>query len=303
MFFKYTLIKGLVMKEFKVWIRCKKEDNQSLNVAMKIADMLEKKGCIVYFHPYIADKTGVQKEKILYEKYVNQENIDIVVVVGGDGTLLHTVHGLIGRAPKILGINVESVGFLYDYDYHEIDRVVKLLEEEKLSIRYRSMGQINYRSDNSFSKEFFLNEIAIFNEDFFRILKFKVLLDDEELYEGRADALIVATTTGSSAYALSSGGPIVDEELECFVIVPVSPFSVLLKPVVVSPNRRIKIIPENNIVAIIDGLKKINFSKGDVLEVSKSGVLVPFLTGFSKKTFSRRLLNRLLDKVWSFDID
>ncbi len=290
------------MKKLRIWIRCKKDDLKSLNIALSLGKKLERKGHEVFFHAYIGKRIEKIKDRILDEEVIDKNRIDTVIVIGGDGTLLHVIHKLLKRSPRILGINVESVGFLYDYDYHEIDRVIDLLEKDMLSVKYRNMGQV-VSTDKKFSKDFFLNEVAIFNKDFFKILRFKLMLDDMLLYEGRADAIIVSTTTGSTAYALSAGGPIIDEKLECFVVVPVAPFSVLLKPTVVSAERKIKIIPENDVIAIIDGFKKVILYKETEIEISRSEISIPFLTGHTRKDFSMKIRNRFLDKVWSYSYD
>ncbi|RLF07147.1 MAG: hypothetical protein DRJ64_03575 [Thermoprotei archaeon] len=286
----------------KIWIKAKRNDEKSLKVALRLVDLLEKKGFKVYLDPRIVKQTEKYADRVLDEKSVSNKNIDLITVVGGDGTLLRLFHDLSNGMPLLLCINVDSIGFLYDYDYHDIDRVIDMLVKGGFSVKRRKVGEVFLSKKGKKEKLYFLNEVAVFNRDFFNILKFKVYLEDELLYKGRADAIVVATTTGASAYALSSNGPVIDPDLECFVITPVAPFSALLKPVVVSPRKKIRIVPEDNAIAIIDGYIKIFIKSGSEVKISASDRYLSFITGECRKTFSEKLTNRLLDKPWSFKL-
>jgi len=185
------------------------------------------------------------------------ENYDFIVSIGGDGTILRILQK-IKRCPPIFGINTGRVGLLTHStpeNFEEVlKRAVKSFEVEEFP-RITSHGILA------------LNEFAILNRQPGKLMDVTVKLDGVEIDSLRCDGIVVATQIGSTGYAFSAGGPVVDPYLECMIIVPIAPFRFGWKPFVVDMNREV-VVSVENAVLIADGQKNVEVS-GDV-EIRRS---------------------------------
>ena len=197
---------------------------------------------------------------------------DLIVVLGGDGTLLSIARRTKGRVP-ILGVNLGELGFLTEVVEDEampmLARVVtgryELDRRMTLAARHLRGGRVlgRYRA---------LNDVVITNGALARIVQFAVTVDGLPFTTYRADGMIVATPTGSTAYSLSVGGPIVEPTVQVLVLSPISPHTMTNRPVVLRPNAvvRIDIGPrEQDVLLTIDGQEGLPLSPGDVVEVRR----------------------------------
>ena len=182
-----------------------------------------------------------------------QENSDIykdiaaAMVLGGDGTLLGAARILGKYNIPILGINLGGLGFLTSIPLEKIYDAAKLLIEGKLEIENRLMLEVFVvRADKSINDEqkeilTAFNDVVINKGSLARIIDLEVLVDDEHLMTFRADGLIIATPTGSTAYNLSAGGPILYPTMNSIVITPICPFIVTNRPIIVPDNSTIRV--------------------------------------------------------------
>jgi len=168
--------------------------------------------------------------------------IDLLISFGGDGTLLDTVTMIKNSNIPVLGINAGRLGFLANINQDDILLAVKALKNRDYNLDERSLlnveNQIILSKNNS---NFALNEITIHKKDSSSMLKIEAFLDDEFLNTYWADGLVIATPTGSTAYSLSCGGPIIIPGSNNFVITPISPHNLNLRPMVVGDNVSIKL--------------------------------------------------------------
>ena len=168
--------------------------------------------------------------------------IDLLISFGGDGTLLDTVTMIKNSNIPVLGINAGRLGFLAKINQDDILLAVKALKNRDYNLDERSLlhveNQIILSENNS---NFALNEITVHKKDSSSMLKIEAFLDDEFLNTYWADGLIIATPTGSTAYSLSCGGPIIIPGSNNFVITPISPHNLNLRPMVVGDNVSIKL--------------------------------------------------------------
>ncbi len=168
--------------------------------------------------------------------------IDLLISFGGDGTLLDTVTMIKNSNIPVLGINAGRLGFLANINQDDILLAVKALKNRDYNLDERSLlhveNQIILSENNS---NFALNEITVHKKDSSSMLKIEAFLDDEFLNTYWADGLIIATPTGSTAYSLSCGGPIIIPGSNNFVITPISPHNLNLRPMVVGDNVSIKL--------------------------------------------------------------
>lgn len=167
---------------------------------------------------------------------------NLLIVVGGDGSLLHAAHSIVNNEIPVLGVNRGRLGFLTDVHPTELDKIKQILEghyilEKRflLSATVRAHGKVLGQSDA-------LNEVALIPDSVPHMNEFEVYIDDQFVCSQDSDGLIVATPTGSTAYALSGGGPILHPRLDAMVIVPMFPHTLSLRPIVIEGNSRLTVI-------------------------------------------------------------
>lgn len=176
----------------------------------------------------------------------NRENVKIdqyafLVSVGGDGTFLDTAT-LIGKSGvPVIGINAGRLGFISGSGLEEMDRVCEAYIAGTLRYEKRSMLQLTTEQQHFEPQNFALNELTVLKKDTAAMVRIDVSLNDEYLNSYWADGLILSTPTGSTAYSLSCGGPIIMPGSENFVITPIAPHNLNVRPVVVSNTAEIKI--------------------------------------------------------------
>jgi NAD+ kinase len=163
-------------------------------------------------------------------------DIDVLISIGGDGTLLDTVRIVRDRGIPVAGINVGRMGFLADIDLLEVRRLVQSLQNNSFSIEKRTLIHADTNKPVFDEVHFGLNEFGIHKTDSSSMITILVYLNGEYLNSYWADGLIIATPTGSTAYSLSCGGPIVFPTTESFVLTPVAPHNLNARPMVIPDN-------------------------------------------------------------------
>jgi NAD+ kinase len=198
---------------------------------------------------------------------------DLIIVVGGDGSLLSVSHAMVQDEVPILGINRGRLGFLTDIRPSEFEKITAILQgkyrEEK-----RFLLEVNIkRHDKLLYEACALNEIVLAPGQVAQMLSFEVYVNDQFMYSQRSDGLILATPTGSTAYALSAGGPILDPELNAMVLVPVFPHSLTHRPIVLPGDSRVRIVIAKDIKTpakmICDSQESNAIEIGDWVEIHK----------------------------------
>lgn len=201
------------------------------------------------------------------------EACDILLVVGGDGSLLHAARVAIDQSLPVAGINRGRLGFLTDIYPHQFAKIEQLLNghyyEER---RFLLNGYIQRQSQATVAIPA-LNEIVLSAGNIAHMVEFSIAVNGQSVCEMRADGLIVATPTGSTAYALSGGGPILQPGLNAVVLVPMFPHTLSNRPIVLDADSRITIsIPVNNeAIPYIsgDGQKRVPIAPGETLVIEK----------------------------------
>ncbi|MDD4094455.1 MAG: NAD(+)/NADH kinase, partial [Methanothrix sp.] len=199
---------------------------------------------------------------------MERQKVDFIVSVGGDGTILRTIHKMIDPAP-ILGINMGTLGFLVDVEPKDaIETLVRLLSGFEVDVRSRLKLLINGVSLPSAT-----NEIAFLTASPAKMIEFEIMVDGSLMEDFRADGVIIATSTGSTAYAMSAGGPIVDPRVDAIVLVPMAPFKLSSRPWVIPGDSEIEIrlkLPEKEALVVVDGQTSTVISSKDSVVVSKA---------------------------------
>jgi NAD+ kinase len=204
---------------------------------------------------------------------------DLLVVAGGDGTILRVV-GQLGEAIKpIFGINVGSLGFLTTASSATYRDAVECLARDRINFSQRALLEARVRlREKQTAKMLALNDAVLSRGELSRLVMLRTRVNGEPLTEFNADGLIVATPTGSTAYSLSAGGPILDPESGVFVITPICPHVLTNRSIIVAEGSTIEIEasdPDYPVFLTLDGRKPIHVERGSVVTIRKAKKTLP----------------------------
>lgn len=207
---------------------------------------------------------------------------DLIVVLGGDGTLLRVARSLKDRPVPILGVNFGSLGFLTAFTGDELTSALHLALAGKLPISDRFLLQVTARrGSQTIADGRVLNEAVITKGGpLARIIELDTAVDGEPVCIYRADGLIITTPTGSTAYSLSAGGPIVHPAVDVMVLSPICPHALTQRPMVLPSLSAVTITvrsPDDDVVLSLDGHDGFALRNDDVVEVRRTAVCVPLL--------------------------
>ena len=198
---------------------------------------------------------------------------DLLVVVGGDGTILN-VTGQLGEAmPPIFGINVGSLGFLTTASSQAFREAVECIAAGKMTFSNRALLEVTLRGSNEKQAPMIaLNDAVLSRGELSRLIRLRALVNGEALTEFNADGLIIATPTGSTAYSLSAGGPILEPESGVFVITPICPHVLTNRSIIVSEKSTIEVEatePDYPVYLTVDGREPVRVAKGATVQIRK----------------------------------
>jgi NAD+ kinase len=204
---------------------------------------------------------------------------DLLVVAGGDGTILRVV-GQLGESIKpIFGINVGSLGFLTTASSATYREAVECLAKDRINFSERALLEARVRlGEKQTAKMLALNDAVLSRGELSRLVLLRTRVNGEPLTEFNADGLIVATPTGSTAYSLSAGGPILDPESGVFVITPICPHVLTNRSIIVAEGSTIEIEasdPDYPVFLTLDGRKPIHVERGSVVTIRKAKKMLP----------------------------
>ena len=222
--------------------------------------------------------------------YSEKDQVDIAVVLGGDGTMLRAAELSRGKSTPILGINLGHVGFLAEIERPSLVEIVEAISsgsfyvEERMSLNYQLL-----RGGKSISSGWALNEVLVERNDH-QMIDLFVQIDHRPLSRWWCDSVICATPTGSTAYAYSAGGPVVWPEVDALVLLPLAAHALFSRPMVVSPRSEIVLDLESESADLnADGIRRTKLQKSDriILTSAKEDVL---LAHIKSATFTDRLV-------------
>jgi len=220
----------------------------------------------------IEHNTGCQIQ--LVNEAEMPKRIDLMLVLGGDGTMIATGRMLGDNQVPVIGVNYGGLGYLAEFPIEELFPALEAILAGEYNLQQRLMLSVELRrGDESVARNRVLNDVVVNKSALARIIEIEVYLNDQFVSSFRADGLIVATPTGSTAYNLSAGGPIIFPSMNAMVITPICPFTLSNRPIVVPDDSMIEVrlITKNEEVALtLDGQVGCNLQAGDRILIRKS---------------------------------
>lgn len=207
--------------------------------------------------------------RVLTDNYISN-NADLVIAIGGDGTLLSSARKFGCRGIPILGVNLGTLGFLTDVPPEELTFSIQKILQGKFDKEERIF--LESRVNNEKGKNIALNEIVIHSRKVAQLIEYELFIDGEFVYRQRADGIIVSTPTGSTAYSLSANGPIIHPSAKAICLLPMFPHSLNSRPLIVddSATIEIKICKKGNSSLSLDSHQTSALKYGDVINISKA---------------------------------
>ena len=235
-----------------------------------VLKFLEKEGKEVFLEERVADLLKLQEYNPFHP---DKTDVDLVLVMGGDGTILRIVRSMKDVSVPFFGINMGHLGFLSEIPPLQIGVTLKKIFSDHYTLDKRMMLSVEVtRGKKVISKYNALNEVTITQGTLARLISMKAKVDGKKLANYKADGLIVATPTGSTAYNLAAGGPIVYPTMHAMIITPICPHSFNQKPIVIPDNKKIEILLDSDYETVhltIDGQQSCVLQHKDIVRVKR----------------------------------
>jgi len=263
-----------------------------------------KKSILVVYNP---QKKDVDKILKLLKKKLSKYNLkfcsslkvtkeicvgDLLITVGGDGTLLKVGHYATENSVPVLGINLGRLGYLAEFKINEVFSVIDKFFNGEITPQKRGVLRVEFKN-----KFYYAINDCVIKTLSAKVCNIELVIDDKKIVEIIGDGIIVATPTGSTAYSLASGGSIVEPETEVLLITPISPHTLSMRPIVVSSNKRIELyIPEfksnKDLLLSLDGQRDFKLKQTEKVIISSSEKKLLFISN-PKKSFFDILTQKL----------
>jgi NAD+ kinase len=279
------------VKSFAIWANAEKEKVPALvqnalqwasenNLNVHLADRLKSisiNGDVSYFSTQ------------------NPPDVDFLLCLGGDGTLISGVRIFSNPSVPVLGVHIGGLGFLAQITPKELIDKLEAVKNNEFKIQDRLVLSAKISSnDDSF---YAVNDFVVQNETSFRVTSLSLYIDNQHVSDYKSDGIIISTPTGSTAYSLSSGGPIVQPDVFSIIVTPISPHSLTSRPLVLPPDVEVEFRfnaeSEKNLNLIIDGQNIIKFTNQSTVKLSQAKHRYKFIT-FKDYNYYDTLKNKMI---------
>lgn len=257
--------------------------SEKANAALKVANYLLNFNCKILVSQYSKDRVLAMKKYkgniyfLPIEKLYDEA--DLVIALGGDGTILDCAKKMAKRGKPILGINLGHLGYMAELEMDELDSLSRIIEGN-YTIDERSMMTVDVkdREGNTKYQSYALNDAVISNGSVSKIINLELYAEDSLITSYRADGLIISTPTGSTAYAMSAGGSIADPKVRCRMVTPICPHSFIARQLIFSDETSLKIknvsVREKSLFLTLDGKTNCEIFRDEIVCISKSELTV-----------------------------
>jgi len=273
----------------KVSLNFRPDDFESLKIIEKISILFRDKNVILQLPDYRILHNSLLSDFITDEKEYLQFP-DLVIAIGGDGTFLKTARLFLETGSPIFGINRGKLGFLTEFSPVEYEKYLLKILEGNYTIAEKNVMEAVHCKNGTNESLYFFNDAVISRGAFSRAIQIELYAEDVFLNSFSGDGLIVATSTGSTAYSLSAGGPIIIPEAnDVYLVNPVCPHSLSMRPLVLPVETKLRartLTNLTNLLLTIDGQEAIEFSTGDELIFRKTDKKVKLIPHPDKNYFT-----------------
>ncbi len=271
-----------------VAVFAKVHDPRCQGVANELIDWLEQRVSAVLVESHLAHHIGClhgASDEVIRDKAT------LVVVLGGDGTLISVARLMSGRAVPILGVNLGSLGFLTEITLEDVYSVLEECLSAPPKVTERMMLDVTVtRGDQEISRCQVLNDAVINKGAIARIIELETTVNGRLLTTFKADGLIISTPTGSTGYSMSAGGPIVQPLMNCVVITPICPHTLTNRPIVLSYQSVIQVTVKSafdeKVYLTMDGQVGVELQEGDRVDIRQSHDRTLLVTSSEKDYFT-----------------
>jgi NAD+ kinase len=267
----------MLIKKVGIIANIAKEQSPACTASLR--DWMVARGLEVYLEEGIAAKIGalpgVERKKLALL-------VDLIVVFGGDGTILRTARSVQERAVPIVGINLGVFGYLTEVNLNEMFSALEVILAGDFQIEKRMMLDVQIQGvEESYEGGAVLNDVVINRGNLSRIVDLETSVNGSYLTTFKADGLIIATPTGSTAYSLAAGGPIVFPELDSIIINPICPHTLTNRPIILPESAVIKVTSrslEQGATVTLDGQISFTVKSGDTITIRRSRYITPLVS-------------------------
>ena len=261
----------------RVGVLVKPDQPEAVKTICRLLEWLSARGITLVATPRvereeIERQTGCAVEVLEHEELA--ESVDMIVVLGGDGTMIATARMLDKREVPVVGVNYGSLGYLTEVRVEEIIPALEAILEGNYRLERRMMLAAElYRGEEKLLRNRVLNDVVISKSALARIIEIEARFDGQFVNCFRADGLIISTPTGSTAYNLSAGGPVVFPSMNVVVVTPICPHTLSNRPLVIPDDAEIELVlktPKEEVALTLDGQVGYRMEMGDRVVISKS---------------------------------
>lgn len=280
----------------RIGLVVKVSNPDAITLADKIADWVTAQGGKVFTDEVLAlmvkNATATRLKDL-------PASIDVMIVLGGDGTMIHAARLINGKRIPILGVNLGSLGFLTAITVAEVFPILEKIMKDDYTVEERMLLSVEHtRYDEVLSAHKVLND-AVIKGDNARLVRLETRINKEYVNTYRADGLIIATPTGSTAYSLSANGPILYPTIHSIIVAPICPFNLTNRPVVIPDWMTVDVTvsPEQHgLELILDGQVDLPLESGDVIKIRRADESA-YLIKYQGKSYFDILRERLMWEV------
>jgi len=234
-------------------------------------------------------------EQVISREEIGKKHPDFALVLGGDGTLLSAARAVAHESVPILAVNLGSLGFLTEVPLNELYVALEAVDKGQCPVEERSVLDCRLiRNEQCITQNFALNDVVVNKSAISRLVEFDLYIDGNFVFQYKADGVIIATPTGSTAYSLAAGGPVLMPSVDAFVVTPVCPHSLTHRPLVVTETSQIELrveTGEEQAFLSIDGQIGLPVQQGDRVFCQRAGHKVKLMR--LRRTFFDVLRNKL----------
>jgi NAD+ kinase len=283
----------------KIGVITNRGKDEKFEFTKKLIKCINEKNGIVYIDEKY--KSDFSDSKVIYRLYETMlGEVDVLICLGGDGTLINIARKVYSFGKPILGINLGTLGFLTEVESHRMEYAVETLMSGNYRVKERILLNVKVKKNGiEVLNENALNDVVIARESISRIIHLKTYVNNELIYSFPGDGIIISSPTGSTAYSLSAGGPIVDPDVRSIIVTPICPHSLSTRPFVVNSRRSISVIIDskfsNNAMLTVDGQIGYYIDVDDVVSIERNKSKVKLIR-FNENNFFNRLRKKIYDR-------